>query len=83
MHVLFLAPDTHVYNNAFVRGLKAVGARVSGIGPAPQDKLGQGVQQIVFGQGAGIHGPSLVGAVMGGYWQPRAAGLTLSFTSVV
>jgi len=49
MHVLFLAPDTHVYNNAFVRGLKSIGVRVSGIGPAPADKLGGGVNKLLDG----------------------------------
>ena len=32
MHVLFLAPDTHVYNHGFLRALKGLGARVSAIG---------------------------------------------------
>jgi biotin carboxylase len=32
MHVLFLAPDTHVYNHGFLRALKALGARVSALG---------------------------------------------------
>ena len=31
MHVLFLAPDTHVYNHGFLRALKALGCRVSAI----------------------------------------------------
>ncbi len=39
MHVLFLAPDTHVYNHAFLRGLVSVGAKVSGLGPGPADKV--------------------------------------------
>jgi len=39
MHVIFLAPDTHVYNHRFVRALKRAGARVSGIGPQPQSSL--------------------------------------------
>ncbi|MEO6598089.1 MAG: hypothetical protein ABIP94_25370, partial [Planctomycetota bacterium] len=42
MHVLFLAPDTHVYNHGFLRGLKSLGARVSAIGmadrPSPEAK---------------------------------------------
>jgi biotin carboxylase len=49
MHVLFLAPDTHVYNHAFLRGLRSVGAKVSGIGPTPADKLSQGAQQHLDG----------------------------------
>ncbi len=39
MHVLFLAPDTHVYNHLFVQGLIACGARVSAIGPAPRERV--------------------------------------------
>jgi biotin carboxylase len=39
LHVLFLAPDTHVYNHAFLRGLKSIGARVSAIGPAPREHV--------------------------------------------
>lgn len=39
MHVLFLSPDTHVYNHGFLRGLKEQGLRVSAIGPASRDKL--------------------------------------------
>ncbi|MGE0143912.1 MAG: acetyl-CoA carboxylase biotin carboxylase subunit family protein [Planctomycetota bacterium] len=39
MHVLFLAPDTHVYNHGFVRALAELGVRVSGIGPAPRERL--------------------------------------------
>lgn len=39
MHVLFLAPDTHVYNHAFLRALRSIGARVSAIGPAPFEQL--------------------------------------------
>lgn len=39
MHVLFLAPDTHVYNHGFLRGLKDLGARVSGIGPTGREQL--------------------------------------------
>src|SRR5258705_3418118 len=34
MHVLFLAPDTSVYNVRFVDGLVRAGARVSAIGHA-------------------------------------------------
>ena len=45
MHVLFLAPDTHVYNHAFLRGLRAAGAQVSGIGPAPLERLSAGARQ--------------------------------------
>jgi biotin carboxylase len=39
MHVLFLAPDTHIYNHGFLRGLKSLGARVSAIGMTSKDRL--------------------------------------------
>ncbi len=47
--VLFLAPGTHVYNHGFVRGLKDLGARVWGIGPAPSDKLADGLRKLLDG----------------------------------
>ncbi len=49
MHVLFLAPDTHIYNHAFVRGLVAEGARVSAIGPGPQERLPAGLRAQLAG----------------------------------
>ena len=39
MHVLFLSPDTHIYNHGFLLSLKELGARVSAIGPASRDQL--------------------------------------------
>lgn len=39
MHVLFLAPDTNVYNLRFVDALVRAGARVSGIGHTAADQL--------------------------------------------
>ena len=39
MHVLFLAPDTGIYNHRFVRALKAAGARVSAFGHAEPHAL--------------------------------------------
>jgi Carbamoyl-phosphate synthase L chain, ATP binding domain len=39
MRILFLAPDTHVYNHGFVQGLRSVGARVFGVGPAPKERV--------------------------------------------
>lgn len=39
MHVLFLAPDTHVYNHEFIRGLKEMGATVTALGPGPKERL--------------------------------------------
>ena len=47
MHVLFLAPATHVYNHHFVRALKDVGARVSAIGPSPKDALPVALQPLL------------------------------------
>ncbi|MCC7015494.1 MAG: ATPase [Planctomycetes bacterium] len=49
MQVLFLAPDTHVYNHAFLRGLRAVGARVWGIGPAPEEQLSPAARALLDG----------------------------------
>jgi biotin carboxylase len=39
MHVLFVAPETGVYNLRFVDALKRSGARVSALGHAPRAKL--------------------------------------------
>lgn len=39
MHVLFLAPDTNVYNDRFVDALVRAGASVSGIGHTSTEKL--------------------------------------------
>lgn len=39
MHVIFLAPHFPANQRRFVRGLKAVGARVTGIGDAPVERL--------------------------------------------
>ena len=39
MHVLFLAPDTHVYNHGFLRALKALGCKVSAIGMTANDRV--------------------------------------------
>ena len=39
MHVLFLAPESQVYYREFVRGLKEVGARVTGLGHLPRERL--------------------------------------------
>jgi biotin carboxylase len=49
MHVLFLAPDTHIYNHGFVRGLASIGARISAIGPAPRERLPQGLAAMLAG----------------------------------
>jgi biotin carboxylase len=49
MHVLFLAPDTHVYNHAFVRALKAIGCRVSAIGPGAPDRLPAELRRMLDG----------------------------------
>lgn len=39
MHVLFLSPESQPYYREFVRGLKEVGARVTGLGHAPRHAL--------------------------------------------
>ena len=49
MHVLFLAPDTHVYNHGFVRGLKGLGAKVSAIGPAGAEQLPPSIKHLLDG----------------------------------
>ena len=49
MHVLFLAPDTHVYNHGFLRGLKDLGAKVSAIGMTSQDRLSPAVRPLLDG----------------------------------
>ncbi len=49
MHVLFLAPDTHVYNHGFLRALKDLGAKVSAIGPAPLAKLSPAARRHIDG----------------------------------
>jgi hypothetical protein len=49
MHVLFLAPDTHVYNHGFLHGLKSIGARVSAIGPASEAALSAGARRFLDG----------------------------------
>lgn len=47
MHVLFLAPETHVYNHEFIRGLKESGARVSGLGHAPKEQLAARLRELL------------------------------------
>lgn len=49
MHVLFLAPDTHVYNHGFVRALHALGCRVSAIGLGAPDKLSPPLKPLLAG----------------------------------
>ena len=49
MHVLFLAPDTHVYNHGFVRALKDLGAKVSAIGMTSGDRLSPAVRALLDG----------------------------------
>ncbi|MGE3173075.1 MAG: acetyl-CoA carboxylase biotin carboxylase subunit family protein [Planctomycetota bacterium] len=49
MHVLFLAPDTHVYNHGFVQGLKSIGARVSAIGPHPRGRVAPPLLRLLDG----------------------------------
>jgi biotin carboxylase len=47
MHVLFLSPDTHIYNHGFLRGLKELGARVSAVGPASKDNLSKAARGLL------------------------------------
>ncbi len=49
MHVLFLAPDTHVYNHGFVRALKDLGVKVSAIGAAANEKVAPAVRHLLDG----------------------------------
>jgi len=47
MHVLFLAPDTHVYNHGFLRALKDLGAKVSAVGTAPAERLSPAARHLL------------------------------------
>jgi biotin carboxylase len=49
MHVLFLAPDTHVYNHGFLRALKQLGAKVSAIGATSAEKLSPAARHLLDG----------------------------------
>ena len=49
MHVLFLAPDTHVYNHGFLRALKALGCRVSAIGMTGVAQMSAGAKALLDG----------------------------------
>lgn len=49
MHVLFLAPDTHVYNHGFVKALKDLGARVTAIGLTSRAKLTPAAARLLDG----------------------------------
>ncbi|MBX3463540.1 MAG: ATP-grasp domain-containing protein [Planctomycetes bacterium] len=49
MHILFLAPDTHVYNHGFLGALKALGAKVSGLGMVGRDKLTPAAARLLDG----------------------------------
>jgi biotin carboxylase len=49
MHVLFLAPDTHVYNHGFLRALKAQGAKVSAIGMTDAATLSPAARHLLDG----------------------------------
>ncbi|MEZ5963253.1 MAG: ATPase [Planctomycetota bacterium] len=49
MHVLFLAPDTHVYNHGFLHGLKSIGAHVSAIGPSSDQALSAPARRLLDG----------------------------------
>ncbi|MBL8727680.1 MAG: ATPase [Planctomycetes bacterium] len=49
MHVLFLAPDTHVYNHGFVGALKDLGAKVSAIGMTGRGQLSATAARLLDG----------------------------------
>ena len=49
MHVLFVEPSFPYNQREFVRALKAVGARVTGIGEAPSDSLRPGLRDLLYG----------------------------------
>ena len=49
MHVIFLAPHFPANQPRFVQGLKKVGARVSGIGDIPADRLPEGIRRLLDG----------------------------------
>lgn len=49
MHVLFLAPDTHVYNHGFLRALKELGVRVSAIGMTSGERLSPAARHLLDG----------------------------------
>jgi biotin carboxylase len=49
MHVLFLAPDTHVYNHGFLAGLKGLGAKVSAIGMTGRERLSPAAAKLIDG----------------------------------
>ena len=53
MHVLFLAPDTHVYNHGFLRALKGLGAKVSAIGVTGAEKLAPAARHLRVDHAAG------------------------------
>ncbi len=49
MHVLFLAPDTHVYNHGFLRGLTGLGVTLSAIGVQPEASLSRAARDLLGG----------------------------------
>ena len=66
MHVIFVEPAFPRNQREFIRGLKAVGARVTGIGEAPQDGLDSELAQWLdaYEQVPSVtHEPSLLQAV--------------------
>lgn len=49
MHVLFLAPDTHVYNHGFLSALKGLGAKISAIGMTGLEQVSPAARRLVDG----------------------------------
>jgi carbamoylphosphate synthase large subunit len=49
LHVIFIAPHFPASQPRFVQGLKKVGARVSGIGDIPADRIPEGLRRLLDG----------------------------------
>ncbi|MFM2161027.1 MAG: hypothetical protein RLZZ383_539, partial [Pseudomonadota bacterium] len=49
MHVIFIAPHFPASQPRFVQGLKKVGARVTGIGDMPLERLPEGIKRLLDG----------------------------------
>jgi len=49
MHILFVAPETGLYNLRFVEGLVRAGARVTGVGHLPRKRLSPALAELLAG----------------------------------
>ncbi len=66
MHVIFVEPAFPYNQRQFVRGLRAAGARVTGIGEMPLEALPDEIRGWLYGYeqvGSVVHEPSLLAAV--------------------